>query len=293
MKALLIYWLFLHLVIFSQNQKVVEPLPKDLRYSIQKRNPIRSSYQDSLKIFYIGNMGILIRYDSQQVLIDGLHKEYKKDYVFPSKGDVQKLISGNYYQNSNIDVALITHHHKDHFDASLLKEYLAKNEKSIAIGSQQVTDAIAVNSKKTKSPDRIKEIPYDDRIHTIEHNGIKIKVFKSPHVNTVRHGSVQNMAYIVEIQEYSILHVGDTNWDTARSSFKNQNLVNEKFDAIVLPYWMLLDKSSKNEILESITAKRIIATHIPPSLSEKDKRALLSNHSSIVLFTVQGEEIEL
>ncbi|MGI9543640.1 MAG: hypothetical protein ACR2MX_10305, partial [Cyclobacteriaceae bacterium] len=38
---------------------------------------------DSLKITYIGNMGLLLESGDQKVLIDGLHTFYKKAYQPP------------------------------------------------------------------------------------------------------------------------------------------------------------------------------------------------------------------
>lgn len=292
----MVFKLTLNLIVFlsclfvlQSGSPEYDKLADDQKNTNQKLDSSRNAYRDSLKISYIGNMGVLIGCDDRHILIDALHKKYKPDYVFPSKGTVQKLINGD----SGIDIALVTHHHKDHFDAVLVSDYLKENDRSIVLGSPQVTEAIAPNSKEISFSNRIKEIAYDGEMHTILHDEIEIRAFKCPHVNATRHRSVQNIAYIIKIRGYSVLHVGDTNWDTARSSFKAQNVIDEKFDAVVLPYWMLLDKSSQKEVLESLTTKQIIATHIPPFLDDAEKKALLANHANIVLFDVLGKQITL
>ena len=261
--------------------------------SNQKASSIITVDQDSITISYIGNMGVLLNANNQQVLIDGLHKKYKPEYIYPSQSDVQKLLSGKYIKNSSIDIALVTHFHQDHFNPELLKEYLVENEASIAIGPSQVTNEIDLNSENRQLSDRIKKIPYDDKVHSIIYEGIKIRAMKCPHVNPTRHSSVQNMAYIVEISGRSILHIGDTDWDTTKAILKANNLTQKKFDAVIVPYWMLLEKSDLTEFVGLRTSGKLIATHIPPVLSEKIKRSLVANYNNAVLFTEKSEIIIL
>ena len=67
------------------------------QYSIKNsRDKVEILNDDSLKISYIGNMGVLMENKDQTVLIDGFHKKYKPAYAYPSQGTVDAIIAGTY-----------------------------------------------------------------------------------------------------------------------------------------------------------------------------------------------------
>ncbi len=247
---------------------------------------------DSLKIAYIGNMGVLIRVGKNAVIIDGFHKKTYPKLVVPSIPDVNKLINGEYYNYPPINIALVTHKHKDHFDGDYIKEFLNKNGKSIVIGTSQISEAMdtTITKKKKKVFERIKKIPYDGIQHEFVHKNIKIEAFRTDHSNSEKFSSVENVSYIVKIDNFSILHLGDSNWKESGTFLKNQKLKTQKLDVAIIPYWMLFDENAKTKINELLAPKIIIAAHIPMNISEEQVEHLNSVHPNVVLFLKKGEE---
>nr|WP_299486652.1 MBL fold metallo-hydrolase [uncultured Allomuricauda sp.] len=247
---------------------------------------------NGLTISYIGNMGVLIASDSNAVLIDGFHKNYKPDYAYPSESTVQKLIDGDYKNFKTPDIALVTHHHKDHFDADYYQKFMRENPNSLVVASQQVNDLIRKNlDNEANLSSILKQVPYNDEEYSLNHKGVNIKAFKCPHVNPLRHSSVQNLAYLISIDNYSILHLGDSNWDVAKSVLENKKISDKSIDIAILPYWMLLDKSSTENVANLLVPKRIIATHIPPGFSDEAYENLQKMYPNITLFTKLNEQI--
>lgn len=247
---------------------------------------------DSLCISYIGNMGVLIGSNTNAVLIDGFHKKYKPAYSYPVESSVEEIIDGKYQKFGKVDMALITHHHKDHFDPEYYREFLLKNPESMVIGSQQVNDQISdrFDGEPLKIENALEQVPYNTEGSFITHHGVRVRSFKCPHVNPVRHASVQNIGYVIYINNYTMLHLGDTNWDVAESFLKKEKLLNKSLDIAILPYWMLLDKSSIGKVHELIAAKQIIATHIPPDFNHLEYEALKKRHPNATLFTRLNEK---
>lgn len=240
----------------------------------------------TLHIAYIGNMGVLLSSGGDAILIDGLHREYKPAYIFPSDSTTAQIIQGDYQDYGRIDMALITHYHRDHFDAGLSSAFLKANPNSYVLGAPQVIDKIRTKQevKLGQLERQLKSIPYDDTVHSIKQNTLKVEVFKCPHVNKARHASVQNLAYIIHVRGYSILHLGDSNWDVASNALQNANLFEQKIDVAILPYWMLLDRASKEKVERLISPKKLIATHVPPNLGQRERALLHQHHTDLTIF---------
>ncbi len=251
--------------------------------------------QDKVTISYVGNMGVLIGNDKQAVLIDGFHKEYGQQYLFPPDSLIKKIISGEYDEFGTIDIAIATHQHKDHFDPVYFHSFLDFNKSSIAILSPQINEILNVEIKKQKVDlhEQIKTPDYDGKVHTFHHEGIEIKAFQCDHVNPARHKSIENTAYVINVKGVSILHVGDTNWDVVEKHLIEHKELLRHLDVAILPYWMLLEEKSIELVERLINPRTIYATHIPPNIEEVQKKGISENFQNVVLFTKIGQAMEI
>ncbi len=180
---------------------------------------------DNLRILYVGNMGVLIENRNQTILIDGFHRKYKPAYAFPSKGMVDSLVFGEYPGFTKLELSLVTHKHKDHFSPELTLQFLRENAESIIIGPDQVKEELAKTGNDTNNfLEQVKALVPNDEINSIEHQGINVKSIKCDHTYQARHKDIQNNAYLIDINGYKILHVGDTEWDLSKDAFNKLNL---------------------------------------------------------------------
>ena len=85
---------------------VTTPLcaPNNTRQEGQPNLPGNSK----LLVTYIANEGVLISSGDQQVLIDGLHREYKPDYAFPPDA-LRKPLESASLPYDKIRLILVTH----------------------------------------------------------------------------------------------------------------------------------------------------------------------------------------
>lgn len=228
--------------------------------------PISAAEQDQLRISYIGNMGVLIENKDQTVLIDGLHEQYKPAYAHPSDATVASLISGTYSGFTNLELSLYTHVHRDHFSPKLTLEFLEKNNGSLAIGPQQVKEATAkADLANTELLERFRVVEANYALHTIQHQGITVNAIICGHTYQPRHSAIQNIAYLIDINGFTILHIGDSGWGLSEEAFEELELASSNVDVAVLPVWMLMDKSSVAKVRELINPSLLIASHIDPN----------------------------
>ena len=244
----------------------------------------------ALKLAYTGNMGVCIELGNKTVIIDGLHQYYNKAYVYPPEDMVNQLITGHFKDFSPIEFCLYTHLHGDHFSGKYAKRFLEHNSSGVVIGSSQLKkDVVKTNSSTDSLVNRFYAVPYDKQPHTFEKSGIKITAIRCDHTNPQRHNQTENIAYVVNLDNYSILHVGDTDWRLTREPFKTLDIKNKNIDLAVLPYWLLLDDNDISMVNELIAPKHIIATHIPPDFSKTDQKKLRERFTNITLLMELGE----
>ncbi len=215
-----------------------------------------------MTVRYIGNMGVLISGEESSVLIDGLHTEYNKEYyLFPPQSLVDSLTNG-LGDFPPIKAVAATHYHGDHLDAEQVSRFLDKNTQVLFFGSRQSTELVKeINSD---NDDQIITIVTDTyQKQTKKVGDVSVTGFYMNHVSPDRHGSVQNVGYIIEIEGKKILHTGDSNW--FEEAFTELNLQEENIDIAFFPYWMLLNHQKIVQLRTWVNPKHIVATHLPPN----------------------------
>lgn len=247
--------------------------------------------QEHLELTYTGNMGVLIHDQKTAILIDGLHKEYQAAYLFPPPALTNQLINGQKGIPA-ISLLLNTHFHRDHFDEALSAQFLQKNPTASFIGSQQAVDLIGEASDQIQQ--RLIAIPYEDyQKRQFAFTGFSVKAFKMDHVNPTRHHAVQNLGFIINIDGLKILHIGDSHWYEDIQLFEKVKMMDENIDVAILPYWMLLSGKDKEQLNQYIHPEYLIATHIPPDLSEADAKAIWRIFPNAILFQTLGQTLHV
>lgn len=231
-----------------------------------------SSLKAQITIRYIGNMGVLISGENSSVIVDGFHKEYNKDtYLFPPQSLVDSLTQAIDKEIPPIVAIAATHYHRDHLDGGQIATFIDSNPEALFFGSHQSVDLV----KEAKAGLDGQIITVDTDVftkQTVEHAGISITSFYINHVNPTRHGAVQNVGYIIEIDGKRILHVGDSNW--FEEAFSVLELNKEDIDIAILPFWMLIEETSQSNLEKWINPTHSIATHIAPVRYERYKSAV-------------------
>jgi len=237
-----------------------------------------SEENDTIRITYTGNMGVVIESDSSSVWIDGLHRFYKTEYQQTPAGfiDSAKRHSGHF---KSLQWLLFSHVHSDHFNASLTKEIAVANPEIKISGAGQVVDSLS-GTHFTNAWNRNGKLNTDNEV-------VEIEAFNLKHTWPARHSHVQNLMFSVILNGLRITHLGDAvNDDPAYqlSAFKDA-------DVLVIPYWLLLNEEGRT-LMKTSKAKKIIATHIEPN-AKPDIALRNGENQQVILFDVPGEVVEV
>lgn len=227
-------------------------------------------------------MGVHISDGQSSILIDGLHTKYGEDYLFPSEELVAKINT-----ELNPTAILFTHYHGDHFSSTLSKEYLRLHKKAILFGSSQITKNFPQLADRTVTIHTEDYTKQTTSIGKLRITGVKIN-----HVGK-RHTNVENIGYIVQINNIKFLHVGDADWYEEINLFNQLELIDEAIDVVILPYWMLLENKTSILIQRYINPKHIIATHISPKIKETELFDLKNRYPNTFFLTKLEQQIQL
>jgi L-ascorbate metabolism protein UlaG (beta-lactamase superfamily) len=219
--------------------------------------------QPTLEITYVANEGVLISAGEQQVLIDGLHREYKRDYAFLPAAEREKIETAK-APFDKIDLILVSHLHLDHFHPESVGLHLKHNPNAALVSSRQVVDEVEKNFKDYEAiRARVTAAtpPLKGRA-VLKAAGIEFEVLGLGH-GAGRHGWIQNLGHVVKLGGKKLLHVGDA--EPSAEIFAQFNLDEEGIDVAFIPFWFLLGSDGQTVVREHIKPKHVVAVHISPS----------------------------
>ena len=237
----------------------------------------------SCTITYIANEGVLISSGGKQVLIDGLHREYKPEYLFPPPNLLTALETARPPYNQ-IDLVLVSHLHLDHFHPESVGLHLKNNPKAQLVSSDQIADGL----KK----DFAGYAEIEPRIHRVtpewktkaefSSGGIKLQVLGLHH-GSPQFSWIQNLGYVVDINGKKFLHIGDA--DMTAENFASFHLEKENIDVAFIPFWFLVSEEGRTLVRQQFNPKQVIAVHVPPAIAESIAAKLSKDYPGTITFT--------
>lgn len=227
---------------------------------------------------YLANEGVLISDGHRAVLIDALFREGVSGYARVEADTLEKLESAAEPYDT-IRVVLVTHYHKDHFDAESVARHVRANSKAVLITSEQAAKPIldqATEGDEIKKRIRAFSPKPMEKVEST-HAGVTVELFKMSHGGG-RFASVWNLGYIVHVGGTRFLHIGDAHPNPA--SLDPLTQFAKSVDVACLPYWWLTSKRSIDYVKGTLKPKHIVAMHVPPrevAQVERDIHAVFPN----------------
>lgn len=240
------------------------------------------TYAQSVMVRYIGNMGVHIKYQDTQLLIDGLHLPYRSEYLAPPT----KLLDSLTYNlgDFNTTIALFTHQHNDHFNETIVDKFLQTNVKRFIIAPIQVCNKLNPRfNSQIKSSDVIQFFQAADHV--------TITPFPIKHTWPVRNSNIKNHAFIIQLESKRIVHLGDA--DCSRDALLESGIGNQTYNVAIVPIWFF-GSEYYQEALKYVIAKKYIVTHISPISStfiEQVKKNIIKSGVDGILFRRIGDQI--
>ena len=210
-------------------------------------NPTKARSTE-LIIEHVANAGVKITSGDKVTLIDALFGPHKR-FSFLNEQEF-KLLS-----KKGANLALTTHAHSDHFHPKQTTTFLQDNVKTLFVSTPQtfkhlgkITDSALIMSPELTG--------FESQHFT--HDGIKVSVLNFPHM--APQTKTQNYAYLVEVDGWKVLHVGDADINT--DIIKAHQLADKNIDMLLIYDLFLMVKENYRELIEQINPKKVAFTHV-------------------------------
>lgn len=204
-------------------------------------------------IQYIGNMGVLISTPKAQILIDALHEEYDPDYLFPPQNLIDSL-RRRIPPYHNIGCLLVSHRHRDHFSKRLTQRFLNENPTTVLFTHAQIADSL---------PSKAQLVVFDKyNPRPLQLQNVQITPMFLRHTWQARHQKTDNFGYLIQIDTFRVLHLGDAEYEV--EDFERQRSILKNIDVAIVPTWFAVFEEGKAILKKYINPKTVVVTHISP-----------------------------
>jgi L-ascorbate metabolism protein UlaG (beta-lactamase superfamily) len=202
---------------------------------------------------FVGNEGFLIQCGGSKVLIDALVNEG----VLLTPNERVRLCAA-LPPFDDVDLALATHAHYDHFDVPYTAEFLARSPETVLISLDESIDKLRTRPEFDAISTRLTGMPFQPGVRTEFHvAGIRVIAF------AIGHGfGRSNLAFLLEIGGMRILHLGDAAADvTAQELVVQFDWPSLGIDVALVPYWWLFDDTRVDRVTVGIAPRFVIPMH--------------------------------
>ncbi len=219
--------------------------------------PRESTQRAPLTLRYLANEGFLLSAGESDVLIDAFVSMPYAGYAALPKAVYADLIARR-APFDDIELALVSHAHGDHFQPRPAEEFLSTAEETWLISSPQVLAELGDNP--TIAPRTRALLPEPGQTSAVHHEGIDVEMWRLQHAGN--HDKIQNLGHLIELEGHTILHIGDAAMDA--EMFAPYASGDEPFDLALVPYWYWSSSAGRALLAGPLRAHRTIAVHIPP-----------------------------
>jgi L-ascorbate metabolism protein UlaG (beta-lactamase superfamily) len=237
----------------------------------------------------LANDGVIL-WDGQstRVMIDGMVAEPYSVYGGLPADQLADFNSAN-GPFARINLVLVSHQHHDHNQPEHACKFI-QNSVGVLATSQQVIDLMRERCRQfVLSSPRIQVIDpqYTEPVN-LQVGDAKATIFLLSHGGG-KYASIKNFGHMVELGGMRVLHIGDAAMEAA--DFNTAAVADMKVDIALIPFWYFQPGPGGGMVRKFLTAKHMVATHIPPGELEEVKEYMRVEYPKVVILENPMDEV--
>ncbi len=226
--------------------------------------------------------------ESTRVMVDGMVAEPYSVYGgLPA--DLIPAFSNASGPFAKINLVLVSHQHHDHNQPSHACNFI-QNSVGILATSQQVVDLMREKCRQfVLSSPRIQIIDplYGEPVN-LQVGDASVSIFLLSHGGG-KYASLKNFGHLIELGGMRVLHIGDAAMEAA--DFNTAAVADMKVDIALIPFWYFQPGPGGGMLRRYLTAKHMVATHIPPGEMAEVKEYLQVEYPNVIILENPMDEI--
>lgn len=226
--------------------------------------------------------------ESTRVMVDGMVAEPYSVYGgLPA--DLIPAFSNASGPFAKINLVLVSHQHHDHNQPSYACNFI-QNSIGILATSQQVVDLMREKCRQfVLSSPRVQIIDplYGEPVN-LQVGDASVSIFLLSHGGG-KYASLKNFGHLIELGGMRVLHIGDAAMEAA--DFNTAAVADMKVDIALIPFWYFQPGPGGGMLRRYLTAKHMVATHIPPGEMAEVKEYLQVEYPNVIILENPMDEI--
>lgn len=246
-----------------------------------------------MRIIILENEGLFIQSGQDKILIDAFTRSHNPEEESTKKMVEfrEKMMSGQ-SPFDNIELALISHPHREHFIPEVAIEFLIKHPETVLVSSPSVIAAI--RDKAQEQPDIQKRLKAMDaslgKISSFKRGNLRIEVLPFKHEASMFYEEVV-LGYIIHLGSQQILHVGDAEMN--EKNWKAYNLKERNINLALVPFWLYKEEVTRKIIDEYVNPEKTVVIQILSNEQQKKAKELSKTLSDVIFLTHPLDSITL
>lgn len=223
-------------------------------------------HNDSVRVTHIANSGYFIELGDHNILIDAMFNQCVGNYSCPDALLIDKMLHSK-SPFERIDFVLVSHHHPDHVNDSLLIEMLKSRDDFKLLIPQQVY---------TQIEDKLSALKFNNRVYTIKLDTaetthltideVQFDIARSKHATSYE---IENLGYMIYDNQFRVLHTGDVFPESIQDIDPNF-FVN--IDLAIVPLSFGMDRFAVHDSI--LSPRHTIISHIKSDFENKFKEII-------------------
>jgi len=226
-----------------------------------------------LTIEHVANAGVKISSGEKTVLVDALFPPHKRFNSLNDENFSELTMQG-------ADVIMATHTHSDHFGVSRVSTFLKKNTKSLFIGTPQTLKKL---EGKADTYQLTSESLAAFQSKLFSHHNINVDALNFPHGDPEAHSKTQNYAFLIEVNGWKVLHIGDGGLNSER--IEGLKLADRSID-VALVHDRCLRQDDCAERMKQMNVGKVVFIHMTDDRIKPVSEWIKANlHNATILVT--------